>query len=61
MRAIAGHVEGNPATGYSKKEAQQKASQQILKQLHQDKDFLRAILYQGTPQKAATDENGKET
>lgn len=61
VRAIAGHVEGNPATGYSKKEAQQKASQQILKQLHQDKDFLRAILYQGTPQKAATDENGKET
>ena len=60
VRAIAGHVEGNPATGYSKKEAQQKASQQILKQLHQDKDFLRAILYQGTPQKAATDENGKE-
>lgn len=51
VRAIAGHVEGNPATGYSKKEAQQKASQQILKQLHQDKDFLRAILYEGKPPK----------
>lgn len=47
VRAIAGHIEGKPATGYSKKEAQQKASQQILKQLHQDKDFLRAILYEG--------------
>ncbi|MCD8288069.1 MAG: ribonuclease III [Porphyromonadaceae bacterium] len=43
--AIAGQVEGEAATGYSKKEAQQKASQLILRKLYQDKDFLRAILY----------------
>ena len=57
VRAIAGHIEGKPATGYSKKEAQQKASQYILKQLHQDKDFLRAILYDESRKKDTAEEN----
>ena len=65
VRAIAGHIEGKAATGYSKKEAQQKASQYILKQLHQDKDFLRAILYDESHKKDSVEKkeenkNGRE-
>lgn len=45
VRAIVGGREGMPATGYSKKEAEQAASRLALQQLHTDAAFRDSVLH----------------